>query len=156
MRIEYISPFVEGSYGVLQECLGGEIMRGKLSLKRTSSSIMGVAAIVGLAGQVEGRVIFDMNKDSALSIASIMNGEKLEEIDELVKGTIQELANMIAARAVTKLQESGYIFDITPPAILTGSNMTITDPTILETLIVPLEFDGGRLEINVAIKETKH
>jgi chemotaxis protein CheX len=114
MRVEYINPFVEAAYNILNEVLGTEIIRGNLFLKSSSRSVMGVAAIVGLAGEVEGRVLFDMKKETALKIASVMNMEELTQIDDLVKATITELANMITAQAVTKLHELGFRFDLTP------------------------------------------
>ena len=75
MRVEYINPFVETAYNILQEVLGGEVRRGDLYLKSTSMPVMGVAALVGLAGDVEGRVLFDMTMETAMNIASKMNGE---------------------------------------------------------------------------------
>ena len=61
MRVEYINPFVETSFRVLQEVLGGAgVKRGDLYLKSTAMPVMGVAALVGLAGYVEGRVLIDM------------------------------------------------------------------------------------------------
>ena len=32
MRVEYINPFVETAYNILQEVLGGEVRRGDLYL----------------------------------------------------------------------------------------------------------------------------
>jgi len=152
MRVEYINPFVESAFNVLKEVLAGEVKRGELYLKSTSIPVMGVAAIVGLAGDVEGRVLFDMDKPTALKVASVMNGEELKVMDELVKATITELANMITAQAVTKLHELGFKFDLTPPAIFTGENMEVSDQDV-EALIVPMETAQGKLEINVAIRE---
>ena len=80
MRVEYINPFVETSYRVLKEVLGGaEVKRGDLYLKSTAMPVMGVAALVGLAGDVEGRVLFDMTYETALNVASKMNDEQLRE-----------------------------------------------------------------------------
>lgn len=152
MRVEYINPFVEAAFNVMKEVLGGDVRRGELYLKSTSMPVMGVAAIVGLAGGVEGRVLFDMNKVTALSIASAMNGEDLTVMDDLVKATITELANMITAQAVTKLHELGFQFDLTPPAIFTGDNMEVSNQDV-EALIVPMETSHGKVEINVAIRE---
>jgi chemotaxis protein CheX len=152
MRVEYINPFVESAFNVLKEVLQGDVKRGELYLKSTSIPVMGVAAIVGLAGDVEGRVLFDMDKPTALKVASVMNGEELKVMDELVKATITELANMITAQAVTKLHELGFKFDLTPPAIFTGENMEVSDQDV-EALIVPMETAQGKLEINVAIRE---
>jgi chemotaxis protein CheX len=152
MRVEYINPFVEAAYNILTEVLGGEIKRGELYLKSTSMPVMGVAALVGLAGDVEGRVIFDMNIETALNIASRMNNEEMKVLDEMAKATITELANMITGQAVTKLHDLGFRFDLTPPALFTGEKMELSDHKV-EALIVPMETGFGRVEVNVAIRD---
>jgi chemotaxis protein CheX len=155
MRVEYINPFVESAFGVLKEVLNSEVKRGEIYLKPTSMSIMGVAALVGLAGDVEGRVLFDMSKDTALHVAGAMNSEEFTVLDELGKATIQELANMITAQAVTKLHDLGFKFDLTPPALFTGENMEVsTNLGEVEALIVPMVLgENGKIEVNVAIRE---
>jgi chemotaxis protein CheX len=152
MRVEYINPFVEAACNVLKEVLNTDVKRGELYLKSTTMPVLGVAALVGLAGDVEGRVLFDMSKPTALAVASLMNGEQLPALDELGKATITELANMITAQAVTKLHDLGFKFDLTPPALFTGENMEVSDHEV-EALIVPMEIPQGKIEINVAIRE---
>ncbi len=155
MRVEYINPFVEAAYNVLTEVLKEDVKRGNLYLKSATRPVMGVAAIVGLAGEVEGRVLFDMSKATALKVASVMNDEDLAGWDDLGRATITELANLITAQAVTKLHELGFRFDLTPPALITGENMEMYDDykDETETLIVPMETSLGQIEINVAIRE---
>ena len=158
MRVEYINPFVETSYRVLKEVLeGADVKRGDLYLKSTALPVMGVAALVGLAGDVEGRVLFDMSFETALNIASKMNGETMTEFDDMAKATISELANIITGQAVTKLHELGFKFDLTPPALFAGENMEIAalggTTESVEALIVPLVTDCGKIEVNVAIRE---
>jgi chemotaxis protein CheX len=157
MRVEYINPFVEAAFNVLKEVLQTDVKRGDLYLKSTTMQIQGVAALVGLAGDVEGRVLFDMTRDTALWVASGMNGEEMKVLDDMVKATITELANMITAQAVTKLHDLGFKFDLTPPALFTGDNMEIMNNMEVEALIVPMELGpggkSGRLEINVVIRE---
>ncbi|MDR1126594.1 MAG: chemotaxis protein CheX [Treponema sp.] len=163
MRVEYINPFVEAAFNVLKEVLnmmGGPeitVRRGDLYLKSSNMSIMGVAALVGLAGDVEGRVLFDMSKSTALFVAGSMNGEEFATIDEMVKATITELANMITAQAVTKLHDLGFKFDLTPPALFTGENMEVSNNLNVEALIVPMELgaqgNNNKIEINVVIRE---
>jgi len=155
MRVEYINPFVESAYNVLKEYFPDAVKRGEIYLKPTSMSIMGVAALVGLAGDVEGRVLFDMTKDTALQVAGTMNSETFTVLDELGKATIQELANMITAQAVTKLHDLGFKFDLTPPALFTGENMEVsTNLGQVEALVVPMELASlGKIEVNVAIRE---
>jgi chemotaxis protein CheX len=157
MRVEYINPFVEAAFNVLKEVVNTDVKRGDLYLKSSTMSIMGVAALVGLAGDVEGRVLFDMTKPTALFVASAMNGEEMKTLDEMVKATITELANMITAQAVTKLHDLGFKFDLTPPALFTGENMEISNTLEVEALIVPMELGAGgksgKIEINVVIRE---
>ena len=159
MRVEYINPFVESAYNVLKEVMSAEIKRGDLYLKSSTMAIRGVAALVGLAGDVEGRVLFDMDKDTALFVVSAMNGEEFKTMDEMAKATIQELANMITAQAVTKLHDLGFKFDLTPPALFTGDNMEVSSNMgkEVEALIVPMNMTlgsrTGKIEINVVIRE---
>ena len=141
MRVEYINPFVETSFRVLKEVLGdADVKRGNLYLKSTAMPVMGVAALVGLAGDVEGRVLFDMTLETAVNIASI-----------------SELANLITAQAVTKLHELNFKFDLTPPALFAGQQMEIAalggGSENVEALIVPLITECGKIEVNVAIRE---
>lgn len=155
MRVEYINPFVESTFDILNEVVGSEVKRGEIYLKPTTMSIKGVAALVGLAGDVEGRVLFDMTKETALYVAGAMNQDTFTVFDDLAKATIQELANMITAQAVTKLHGMGFKFDLTPPALFTGDNMEVaTNLGEVEALIVPMVFgNDNKLEVNVAIRE---
>ena len=86
-----------------------------------------------------------------------MNGEDMKVLDDMVKATINELANMITAQAVTKLHDLGFKFDLTPPALFTGENMEISNNLEVEALIVPMELGqggkSGKIEINVVIRE---
>jgi chemotaxis protein CheX len=155
MRVEYINPFVESAFSVLKEVMNSEVKRGEIYLKPTSMAIQGVAALVGLAGDVEGRVLFDMTKETALHVVGAMNQETFTVFDELAKATIQELANMITAQAVTKLYDLGFKFDLTPPALFTGENMEVsTNLGEVEALIVPMVVGPNKkVEVNVAIRE---
>ncbi len=156
MRVEYINPFVEAAYNILKEVLNAEVNRGELYLKSTSMPVLGVAAIIGLAGDVEGRVLIDMDKPTAIKIASAMlegmDMEPITELNDLGKATVTELANMITGQAVTKLHNLGFKFDLTPPAIFTGDNMEVSNADV-EALIVPMEVPQGKIEINVAVRE---
>jgi len=160
MRVEYINPFVESTFDMLTQCVGSDVKRGELSLKPTSKEISGVAVLVGLAGDVEGRVLLDMNKETALYVAEAMYKTMIDPgfagfggFDDEAKSTIQELANLVTAQAVTKLHDLGFKFDLTPPALFTGDNMEIAQ-TGIEALIVPMLLGADRkIAVNVAIRE---
>jgi len=70
MNIDFINPFVEASYEILKEILQVDIKREDIYLKSQVSNIKGIAALIGLLGQVEGRLILDMAPETAIQIAS--------------------------------------------------------------------------------------
>lgn len=157
MRIEYINPFIESSRTVLEEILQSKVKSIGMKLKENSSSAKGVSAIVGLAGCVEGRIIFDMEIDTAVNIISAMlksmGMESVVELDELGKSSLTELANMITGRAITKISDLGFVFDITPPALFTGEKMNFSGES-LEVFSTSLELENiGLLELNILIKD---
>ena len=154
MRLEYIDPFVESAIEILNQTVTKDIDRQELTLTTKSTSMFNVVILVGLAGKsVNGRFIMDMEVETALKIASIMNSEEITVFDELTSSTLMELANMIVGNAVTRLHKKGFKVDLTPPALLTGKNIIISDNK-LESLIVPLVIPQGKIQVNVAIKET--
>ncbi|KAL0266200.1 UNVERIFIED_CONTAM: hypothetical protein PYX00_011917 [Menopon gallinae] len=134
------------------------VKQGKLYLKPSSHPILGLAAIVGLAGPVEGRVILDMSMETGVKITETLNFETYachditEENREIVASTLTEVANVVTGRAVTKLYDLGFKFDLTPPTLVVGSNTQIST-FAQESLVVPLELPQGLVEINIAIRE---
>lgn len=155
MKLEYIKPFAQATFEVLKEILEVPISRGKLALRKSPVAINGVAVILGLTGDVQGRVIFDMSEETAIKIAGVMNFEEFAEFDQLARSTISELGNIIAGKAVTLLNDSGCKFNITPPVLLRGEKMETND-SIIDTLVIPLECEYGLFNVNVALKETNH
>ena len=159
MRVEYINPFVEASYQTLQQLIEGvKIERGNLYLKPQAQNTMGVVALVGLAGSIEGRVIFDMTTETAIRISEEMNGESFKEFGDLPRATITELANIITAQSITRLHELGFKFDLTPPALFVGNNMSIAALSnnffgTAEALVIPFDTELGRIEVNISIRE---
>ena len=152
MRIEYINPFVEASFDILNEILATSVKRGQLYLKKLGESMKGIAIVVGVTGQVTGRIVFDMSEETALKLAEKLNNEKFTEFDEMARSTNTEIANMITGRAVTKLDKEGLAFDFTPPTLISGTNLNIYE-TEMEALIIPLDTGLGIIEINIAFKE---
>lgn len=156
MKADYINPFVSSAISTLQQFIPDlEIDRGELSLSSTPSQSLGTATYIGISGDLRGRVIYDMNRVTAVRIASKMNGEDIPGLNELVRSTIQELGNIITGNASSKLhkQLDGKHIDITPPSLIVGEDMEISDSVSKKYLQVPLETNLGTILINVNIKE---
>ncbi|MGA2141278.1 MAG: chemotaxis protein CheX [Brevinematales bacterium] len=153
MRIEYINPFVEASFDILNEVLQTTVKRGQLYLKKLGESMKGVAVVVGVIGNLKGRIVFDLSEETAIKIASKLNGEEFKTFDEMARSTISEIANMITGRSVTKLEKDKLNFSFTPPTLITGENLNIYEYADMEALIIPIDTGLGIIEINMAFKE---
>ena len=77
----------------------------------------GVAAWIWLTGDIEGRIIFDLDPKTATKVASGFAGMEVPESDELVRETVCELANQVIGNAVTALNDQGFHFRIHPPVL---------------------------------------
>ena len=154
MRIEYINPFVESLSTVLHDMLGANPNRGEMYVKSTSTPILGVAAIIGLFGDLEGRVLYDMSEKTALAISSEMNMANMNIMDDDVKASLKELSSLITGQAIVSFNESGIHLQSGSPTIITGANMEISDPKV-EALICSVEMKQGTIDINIAVREMR-
>ena len=68
-----------------------EIKWGELSLKPSPTPTKNIVTIIGLAGDVEGRVIFEMDDKTALTIAGRMNNADFTQFTPVV---IDSLSNL--------------------------------------------------------------
>ncbi|MBI5048879.1 MAG: chemotaxis protein CheX [Deltaproteobacteria bacterium] len=153
MRLDYINPFVDATHSILKDMFNIPVHKGKLSLRGEPVVTKGVVVVIGLTGDVEGSVLFDMQPEAAVKMACVMNNKKFDSIQHMVIDSIAELANMIMGKALTILNDKGFDFKLTPPMVFTG-NAVMSGAVHLETLIVPFTTDYGEFIINVAVRPT--
>ncbi len=156
MNVEYINPFIEASQSVLKQIANIEVKLGKIFIKTSPYDSDSVVIIIGITGKIRGQVIFTMNRKVALHIASsMMAGMPVTELDEISKSAISELTNMILGNTATILYNRGIGIEITPPSLLLGDNMQISNNK-LKTVCIPLHLEGDDIfEIDVSIVDNK-
>ena len=66
MKMELIQPFINAADAVLSQGLASPIVIGNLSMEDELSP-KGVAAMIWLSGDIEGRVIFDLDPETAVA-----------------------------------------------------------------------------------------
>lgn len=155
MNVEYINPFLVSISNVLREIIPDiQVQRGQLVKRNAPMVSLGCASLITIMGTVEGRVVFDMTKETAIKIAAAMNGEEFSSFDFMVSSTINELSNMICGGAITILNNMGKVMDISAPTIFTGKDLELYDSSLLkEAVVVPVNTNLGDIFINVAIRE---
>ncbi|KRQ86360.1 CheY-P phosphatase CheX [Caloramator mitchellensis] len=152
MNVEYINPFLESCKSVLQQLGNITFEPGKLFLKHGMQDTQEVVITIGVAKDVQGNFIMNIDKETALKIASVMmGGYPCTELDELSTSAVSELSNMIAGNASTHFFEKGKSIDITPPLVHVGEKAKIN--YALPTVCVPLKLSiGGTIEMDLMIK----
>jgi chemotaxis protein CheX len=141
---------VDAAQTVLETVLSERTKPGEPQLSSKTVAGLGVATLVGITGEADGRLLIDMSKESALGIAERMNGREWSELDALGQDTLAELASMITGRAISTLNDAGHSLSVSPPTILIGENLLISGLD-LETLVVPLQTSHGEVVVNIAV-----
>jgi chemotaxis protein CheX len=150
MRIELIQPFINSADAVLAENLRGSTRISDVNMEEEAYRRKGVAAVVPIEGEIQGRVIFDLEPATAVKVASAMAGMELPESDELVRETISELANQVIGNAVTTLNDQGFRFKVMPPEVHTSSE-GLKSTEDVEALVMCFETPAGPVYMNIAM-----
>ena len=72
MRMELIQPFINSADAVLAQGLQGPTSVENLSMEEEAYRRKGIAAEICLTGEIEGRIIFDLDPQTAVKVASCM------------------------------------------------------------------------------------
>jgi len=154
MKMELIQPFINAADAVLSQGLQGTTKVGNLSMEEEAYRREGVAGMVALTGDIEGRIILDLEPQTAVRVASHYAGAELPESDGLIKETIYELANQVVGNAVCALNDQGFHFRVHPPLLLTSAEGDKTSEDV-EALVICFETSLGNVFMNVALRYNK-
>jgi chemotaxis protein CheX len=153
MRAEFINPFLQAATEVLESELSAAPARGTIGLQRSAYTSDEVTAVVAVTGELAGMVLIAMTNATARAIVSKMMGQDFPELDALAQSGIAEIGNVITGRAAVLLSEAGFPSDLAPPMLLIGHGTMISTLDV-QRLVIPLETELGKIEIQVALKVT--
>ena len=151
MKMELIQPFINAADAVLAQTLQCSTRVSDVAMDEEEYRRKGMAATVVIHGDIEGRVIFDIEPPTATKVASALAGSEVQETDELVRETVCELANLVVGNAVTSLNDQGFRFKIDPPQVHSSEQgMKSTEDT--EALVMVFSTPAGNVFMNVAMR----
>ena len=151
MRMELIQPFINAADAVFAESLNAPTKIADLTMDEDAYRRKGVAALIAIKGDIEGRIILDLAPEVAIKVASALAGSEVTASEQVVRETVCELANMVIGNSVTLLNDQGYRFKVFPPEIhmndegLGGSQDT-------EALVLSIETPCGDIFLNIAMR----
>ncbi len=152
MRMDLIQPFINSADAVLAQGLESPISIENLSMEEEAYRRKGIAAEVYLTGEIEGRIIFDVDLGTGLQLASRLAGVAVSETDEeLVREAVCELANQIIGNSVTTLNDQGFHFHVRPPTLHTSEQGSKSSEDT-EALVMCFNTSSGNVFMNVALR----
>jgi len=150
MRMELIQPFINAADAVFAESLQGPTSIGDLSMEEEAYRRKGIAALIAIKGDIEGRVILDLSPEVAVKVASKLSGEEVTESEQLIRETVCELANMVIGNSVTLLNDQGFRFKVFPPEVhMSDEGLAGTQDT--EAMVLSIETSCGPIFLNISM-----
>ncbi len=152
MRLDFVKLFVNSTSQIFEELIGNGISVKRVTMMATPVGGQEVMVVIGVGGEAQGRVILDMELITAVHLAAHMIGEASSGMTPLVRSSIAELASMAIGRAISRINNSGTKLSMTPPTVITGSNLASFDQSI-ETLVAPIVTEYGEVRVNVTLQD---
>src|SRR5437868_10314906 len=98
MRMELIQPFINAADAVLAETLHCSTKIADVNMEEEVYRRKGMATLITIQGDIEGRVILDLDDSTANAIAAALMGQPTND-PTVVQETIFELANLVIGNA---------------------------------------------------------
>jgi chemotaxis protein CheX len=157
MRMELIQPFINAADAVLAETLNSRTRIGDVTMEEEAYRRKGVASLITIKGDIEGRVIFDIDTATATKVASYLAGAPGAPVpvsEEVAQETVCELANMVIGSAITALNDRGFHFKVAPPVVHveTLGEKSSEDQ---EALVMCFDTDSGNVFMNIAMRYSR-
>ena len=153
MKVEYTGPFIETAIQVLQAQIGTTPERGALSVRNLDCTNHQINIVCGVGGDVLGRVIYGMSVITADRLASVLTGTTVVTFDQVAASALGDLFKNACRSSEKLLAASGYMCETTPPTIIRGNNVRISNQP-MASLIIPVRVqDIGEIEICTCLCE---
>jgi chemotaxis protein CheX len=150
MRMELIQPFIGSLDTVLSEMMKTPARIAGLTMEEDGYRKKGLAAEVTFKGEIEGRIVLDMDPQAASSIGALLAGAEVDSSEGIVAEAVCELANMVIGNAVTQLNDRGFQFKVFPPHFLTREQCEKAGQDS-EATILCFETPHGNVHLDIAL-----
>jgi CheY-specific phosphatase CheX len=152
---QHIKPILRASIDTLKQFLDDlEVNREDAESSDTQIQASGTVTHVGITGHVSGSIQYEMDCQTAKNIAGGMFQQSMKELDEDAKSALREFVNISAGNAVTEIkkQYNGQHIDITPPSLLVGEHIQLSNDVSATPVRIPLRTNYGDIVIDVALE----
>ncbi|MBI5091191.1 MAG: chemotaxis protein CheX [Candidatus Hydrogenedentes bacterium] len=152
INVELVVPFVGATHKVFETMMSTKVQRKEVRVKNNNVMLGDITGVVGLKGQIVGTVMLSMPVSAAAKSVGRLLGEEVSGgvESETLRDGVGEITNIIAGQAKAALSTSKYKFEISTPAIVSGSHHEISAKkgcTCLEVIFETAEKELFSVEI---------
>jgi chemotaxis protein CheX len=151
MKMELIQPFINAADAVLSQTLACSFAVADISMGEEAYQRHATAAMVEITGDIEGRVILDVEDSTAMKVACSSAGMEMDSDPQLIREAVAELANLVIGNAVTTLNDQGFRFRVHPP-VEHPCQQGFSGSEDMEALVMDFSSPAGRVFLNVAVR----
>jgi len=151
MRMELIQPVINAADAVLSETLACPVTVSDISMNEETYQRHATASLIEISGDIEGRVIFDVEDSTAMRVACTIAGTEMDSDPQIIRETVAELANLVIGNAVTTLNDQGFRFKVHPPVDHPGQQ-GFSGSEDMEALVMDFASPAGNVFMNVAMR----
>lgn len=119
-----INPVLDSVDDVFEILIKEDVKRGELKTKARNEFILkkSIAGIMNLSSNnAKASVAIIFPEDLIFNISNKVMPEPVKRINEVVIDLVGEITNMVAGGVKGKLEAEGYLFDLSLPTIILGS-----------------------------------
>lgn len=152
MNMELIQPFINSLDAVISELMRCSARIADVTMEQGSYQRTGIAALVVLSGDIQGRIILDMDSAAASQAATDLAGVSGVPTEETAQEIICELTNMVIGNAITQLNDRGFKFKVHPPELFmidVGPRGALDS----ETVLLRFQLPKGAVYLNIAVHD---
>ncbi|MEA3465477.1 MAG: chemotaxis protein CheX [Thermodesulfobacteriota bacterium] len=114
-----------------------------------------ISGMLGFAGDIQGMLTIHCPQDVAFAITSTLLGIDVDEVDDDVKDTVGEMANMILGGIKDGFVEHGVQINLAVPTILAGRSYRVSGMDDALWTTVPFYLDEGEFLVELKLKAPK-
>ena len=150
---KHTKAFFDALPNMLKEmCLERATQREVNSNPSSDFKSLGLAFVVAVLGRIEGHVILDISRETAMGVTELIDGEPVDEFNELVKSSLCELINLIAGKGMTALHDEDEPYMQTTPIMIDGDNLMVKSFSQRELVWTEFESSQGIMRIYCSLE----
>jgi len=108
-----------------------------------------VSSMIGMSGDFNSMLSIHCPGKVGMAITGEMLGMEVEEVDDDVKDTLGEIANMVAGGLKESFAAENLNLELAIPTTISGTSYRVSSPTKSNRVIVPFDLEPGRFFVEI-------